>query len=611
MAEAPFTPLRRLDGYPPLEDLGLVGDGSTAALVGRDGSIPWLCAPRFDSPPVLAGLLDRRVGGAFTVAPEGAAEGRQRYRPGTGVIVTEVRAPAGTVRITDFLALRTGADLAAPRPAGRGELVRIVEVLAGRVRLRVSLRPHGPARRVREPGGAAWELGARGGMRLALHAGRPLDLPDAVVPMSAGERIDLVLGWTDGPRPADAPEAGRLLAGTIAAWRTWMDAMTYEGPEIEHVRRSALTLKMLDHIPNGAMVAAPTSSLPEAIGGPRNWDYRYAWIRDVAFAVYALRGIGLESESQAFLGWALDAVGRDGRPRVVYDLDGGPVPLERIDERLEGYRGSAPVRWGNGAGTQVQHDVYGEILDCAWHWHATGGLMGAGLWERARRLVEAARGAWGVPDNGIWEVRTSTRPFTYSAALCQVALDRGVRIAGQRGLPGDVVGWRADADRITAAILEQGWDDGIGALTEHLGDGGGLDASLLALPLRRVIPAHHPRMAATAEAIRDRLGAGGGLLYRYLPEVSPDGLPGDEGAFLLCSFWMVDNLVGQSRTDEAEDLFESLVARAGPLGLLPEQIDPSDGSFLGNYPQAFSHVGLISSAVNLVRARAGVSALQA
>jgi alpha,alpha-trehalase len=602
MADTPFTPIRHHDGYPPLEDLGLIGDGSTAALVARDGSIPWMCAPRFDSPPVFAALLDERVGGAFRVALEDAAEARQRYQRGTGILVTEIRGPSGTVRLTDFLALRAGVDLAADRPAGRGELVRMVQVLEGTVRMRVSMDPRGPARLDADAREPVWDLPDRG-LRLRLRGSRPLAGPDTLVPMAAGDRLDLALRWADRD-PLDDPGADRLRRRTAAAWRQWLRAMTYDGPACEAVTRSALTLKMLDHIPNGSMVAAPTSSLPEAIGGPRNWDYRYAWIRDVAFAVYALRGIGLSSESRSFLEWALDAIGRHGRPHVLYDLDGGKPPPEREDLALEGYRGSAPVRWGNGAFEQRQHDVHGEILDCAWQWHEVGEWFDGGLWERIRRLVESARLAWREPDSGIWEVRSSARPFTYSAAMCQVALDRGARIAERRGLRGDVAGWRADADVIVRAILDEAWDDGVGAITEQLG-GGGLDASLLALPLRRVIPADHPLMVATTAAIADRLGAGDGLLYRYLPDVSPDGLPGHEGAFLLCSFWMVDNLTGQGRLDEAGSLFESLVARGGPLGLLPEQIEPGDGSFLGNMPQAFSHVGLISSAVNLARAGVG------
>jgi pentatricopeptide repeat protein len=398
--------------------------------------------------------------------------------------------------------------------------------------------------------------------------------------------------------------AGERLQATLEVWRGWTKHVDYDGPEAPLVRRSAITLKLLDHFENGAMVAAPTSSLPEAIGGPRNWDYRFTWIRDAAFSVYAFRRVGLWREARGFLGWVLDAVEPGGRPRVLYDLDGGAPPPEREDSELEGYRRSRPVRWGNAAADQRQHDIFGEILDCAFQWARHHGAIDEALWATLRDLVEAAAQEWHRPDRGIWEVRTVGRPFTYSAALCQVALDRGAQLAERFGLRGDVARWRATAERIRDAILEEAWDADVGSLTEYLG-GGGLDASLLALPLRRVVPADHPRMVATAQAIVNRLGAGKGLLYRYRPEESPDGLPGHEGAFLLCSFWLVDNFAKQGRLDEALDLFESLCRRANPLGLLPEQIDPRTGAFLGNFPQAFSHVGLISSAVNLVRLMRG------
>jgi GH15 family glucan-1,4-alpha-glucosidase len=412
--------------------------------------------------------------------------------------------------------------------------------------------------------------------------------------------LSLILRWGGGVsrhRPLSAEDS---LAATRDAWRRWAARIGYDGPQKEIVSRSALTLKLLDHFESGAIVAAPTSSLPEVIGGERNWDYRYAWVRDAAFAVYALNRIGCPEEASAFLGWALDAVEIGERSRSLYDLDGDYAAPEQTDGALEGYRRSRPVRWGNAATEQTQHDAYGEILDCAYQWAARHGQIDEALWKRLCELIEDAKREWRSPDHSIWEVRTPGRPFTYSAAMCQVALDRGAKMVERFKLPGRGLSWRAAAEEIRAAILDEAWDERLSSLTEHLG-GGGLDASLLCLPLRRVIPADHPKMAATTAAIGARLDAGGGLLYRYLPHVSPDGLVGREGAFLLCSFWMVDNLALQGRLDEAVDLFHSLCNRTNALGLLPEQIDPSSGAFLGNFPQAFSHVGLISSAVNLTR----------
>ncbi len=593
------SPLVYHDGYPALEDVGLVGDGTTAALVARDGAVVWLCLPRFDSEPLFCSLLDARRGGSFRLAPERVVEARQRYEPDSGVLVTELRCPTGLVRITDCLTLRSGADLAEDTAAGRGELLRSVVVLEGTVRLRVQIDPRGGGRADVGGGGLRIRTARHPDLDLRLLASVPLDGMATTVPLRTGERADFVLRWGPGGRGRDVRPSA-VLQATLDAWRRWMRNVNYEGPQQPVVRRSIVTLKMLDFFGSGAIVAAPTSSLPEEIGGVRNWDYRYAWVRDAAFSVYAFRRVGLHAEARGFLGWLLDAIERDGHPRVLYTLDGLQPPSERIDPELEGYRRSAPVRWGNAAADQRQHDAYGEILDCAYQWVAAGGTLEPALWTRLRTLVDDARVLWDQPDHGIWEVRTSTRPFTYSAAMCQVALDRGARLAGRLGLPGDVAGWRADADRIQAAILERAWDAGRQCLSEHLGPGG-LDASLLALPLRRVIDARHPKMVATTAAITERLGAGGGLLYRYDLEESVDGLSGHEGAFLLCSFWLVDNLAAQGRLDEAMQLYESLCGRAGDLGLLPEEIDPATGAFLGNYPQAFSHVGVVSSGMNLAR----------
>jgi pentatricopeptide repeat protein len=598
--EGPFLSIGRLDGYLPIGAHGLIGDGTTAALVGRDGGVSWLCVPRFDSPPLFCGLLDARRGGVFRLVPEDLVESRQYYETDTGVLVTEMRGRSCLLRVRDALTLKGGANLAEDAGASREELLRQVTVLDGNASLRVEVAPRGETRV--EPAAGGWRLTCadRPELGLRLSSSMPLPALPTSVSLTSGETVFLSLRWGCTPARHHPVPSEQILDETVSAWRAWMRRFRYEGPQERIVRRSAITLKLLDHFESGGMIAAPTSSLPEAIGGVRNWDYRYVWVRDAAFSVYALHRIGYSREAAGFLAWVLDAVERDGSVRVLYDLDGAAPRAERTDPDLEGYRRSSPVRWGNDAAAQTQHDVYGEILDCAYQWAAHHGSIDDILWDRLVRLTEAARREWRTADHGIWEVRTAGRPFTYSAAMCQVALDRAVRLAERFNLPGDAAGWRADAEHIRKTILEETWDPAAGSLTEHLG-GGGLDASLLALPLRRVVPFDHPRMIATTEAIRGRLGAGGGLLYRYLPDESPDGLPGHEGAFLLCSFWLVDNLGRQGRLDEAVDLFDSLCRRAGPLGLLPEQIDPATGEFLGNYPQAFSHIGVISTGVNLGR----------
>jgi GH15 family glucan-1,4-alpha-glucosidase len=603
-ADPPFRPVVRRGGYLRLEDLGLVGDGSTAALVGPDGCVPWLCLPHFDSPPVFCALLDHARGGHFTVAPEGLVEARQRWEPDTAVLVTEMRTATGTVRLTDALALRAGVDLADDAPAARGEFVRSAVVVSGEVRLRVDVEPRGGAETRALFSGLELRPLRHPGLRLHLRSNRPLDGLHGTHELRQGDRLDLVLSWGRFHRHHRFdPDA--TLTGTIEAWRRWMDRFSYEGPEEALVRRAAITLKTCDDWAGGSLVAAPTSSLPAPIGGVRNWDYRYAWIRDAAFAVFALRRIGFGGEADAFLGWVLDAFEYSGKPRIMYTVEGRTVPDEVVDHELEGYRRSAPVRWGNGATGQRQHDVHGEILDCADQWLLAGGEIQPALWRSLAALADLAAEAWREPDQGIWEVRSTGRTFTYSAGMCQVALDRAVRIAGRHRLSGPVGTWRAASEEVRRTILEQSWDERAQCLSAHLDGGGALDASLLALPLRGVVPVEHPRMVATATAVAERLSAGGGLLLRYLHDESPDGLAGDEGAFLLCSFWLVDNLAGQGRLEEAEELYASLCARASPLGLLPEQIHPTTGEFMGNFPQAFSHIGVAASGVTLLRARAG------
>ena len=602
--DPPFRPIRRSEGYPPLEDLGLIGDGTTAALVAVDGSIPWLCLPAFDSPPLLCGLLDHAHGGHFTLTVEGLVEARQRYEPDTAVLVTELRGPAGLVRVTDALALRPDADLTDDAGASRAELVRSALVVDGAVRLRAELSPRGGGEARVLSSGLEVQAFQRSDLRLHLRSNRPLTGLRTVHDLDQGDRLDLVLSWGRIHRHHRFdPEA--MLRDTAEAWRRWMGNFHYDGPQEPLVRRAAITLKLCDDWVNGSLVAAPTSSLPAPIGGVRNWDYRYAWIRDAAFAVFALRRIGFQEEADAFLGWVLDAFEYSRQPRIMYSLRGDPVPEEIQDADLEGYRRSAPVRWGNGAADQRQHDLYGEVLDCAYQWLLAGGDLEPALWTGLAELAEAAARAWRQPDQGIWEVRSEGRVFTYSAGLCHVALDRAAAIGERLGVPGRASAWRATADKLRQLILDQAWNEETQSLSEHLDGGGDLDASLLALPLRKVVPADHPRMAATTAAIAERLSAGDGLLYRYSHAHSPDGLPGDEGAFILCGFWLADNLTLQGHIERAEELYDSLCARASPLGLLPEQIDPTTGTFMGNFPQAFSHIGIIASGVTLARALHG------
>lgn len=601
--DPPFRPIRRVDGYLPLEDYGLIGDGATAALIGVDGSIPWLCIPRFDAEPLFCGLLDHGRGGSFTLAPAELREGRQRYLPGTGVLETELRCATGVVRLTDAMVLRSGADLGEDAAADRAELVRSALVVEGRVRLAVNVLPRGGAEVRPVLSGLEIRPSTQPRLRLHLRSNRPMSGLHTTFDLAQGEQLDLALSWGRFHRHHRF-DAGSMLRDTANAWRSWLDGCNYAGPQQRLVRRAAITLKMCDHWASGSVIAAPTSSIPAPIGGVRNWDYRYVWIRDAAYAVFALRRIGFHGEADAFLGWVLDAVERGGRPRIMYDLDGNPVPDEISDAGLEGYRRSAPVRWGNGAADQRQHDLYGEILDCADQWLRAGGELQPVLWAGLAGLADMAAHAWEQPDQGIWEVRSEGRAFTYSAGLCQVALDRAASIGERFRLPGPVGTWRVTAAHIRESIMDRAWNERAQRLSAHLDGGSALDASLLALPLRHVVPADHPRMVATTAAIADRLDAGGGLLYRYLHDESPDGLPGGEGAFVLCSFWLIDNLTMQGRIEEAEQLYDSLCARASPLGLFSEQIDPSTGVFMGNFPQAFSHIGVIASGVNLARAKA-------
>lgn len=601
------------DGQLPIEDHALIGDGGTCALVRRDGAVPWLCLPQFDSDPFFASLLDHESGGEWSIAPEGIRGGQQRYDDDTAIVVTTLHGEGGIVELTDFMALRSGADLTEIAPASRGQFVRVARAVAGTVRLRIRVTPRRVCEFGRASGAHSIDSPDHPGLPLRLRTSHPLtDDGDGTlagtVTLRPGERYESSLVWSPDRQVHVGTPAQRLADRTAEAWRRWTSGISYEGPQRHLVRRSAITLKLLDHFSTGGIMAAATSSLPEWVGGGRNWDYRYTWVRDAAFSTYALRRIGLTSEADAFLAWTLGCAERDGKPSIMYALDGGQPPAERTDDTLRGWRGSAPVRWGNGAAGQTQHDVYGELLDVAFQWVRSGGTVDDHLWAMLVELTDTAVARWRTPDHGIWEIRDSGRPFTYSVGLCHVAVDRALRIAELTGRTCPVDRWRRASSEIRDALLKGAWDPDRGTFTEQLaGDGaaqGGLDGALLALPLRRIVDFTDPRMVSTVDAVRRELDAGDGLLYRYRHDVSSDGLEGEEGAFLLCSFWLVDNLTEQGRLDEALSLYDSLCARANHVGLVSEEIDPRDGSFLGNFPQAFSHIGVIASGHRLSRALA-------
>jgi alpha,alpha-trehalase len=606
---ADFSALELLDGYLPIEDHGVIGDCNTAALVGRDGAISWMCVPRFDSDPIFCSLLDRDQGGSFRIDAGHIRAARHRYVGDTPILITELLLDDGMVRITDLMPMQNGADLSVEGPADTGELLRCVEVVEGTLDVRAELTMRGGCLPERHANAMRLRSPRNPDLDLVLECSRPLSGAEGTWTLTQGESVSFCLRWNGGTGASsvDAPVAA--VTNTIEAWLGWLRSFDYDGPQPSFVRRSAITIKLLDYLPSGALVAAPTSSLPEQIGGERNWDYRYVWIRDASFTVNALRRIGLDQEAWQFLTWVL-SLARGHEVKVTYTLDGRSHIPERLDPDSSGYRGSRPVRWGNEAADQIQHDVYGELVDCAYQWSNRGGMVTDELWQQLHGLVTQAAAVWRTPDAGIWEVRAPGRVQTYSAGLCHVALDRGVRMARRFGLDGDVDHWQQTAQQIQQTILDDAWDDDHQYLTQMIrtpGDGntlGHLDAAVLGLPIRRVLPARHPKMVRTTQAIDDQLGAGDGLLYRYIPRKSPDGLTGDEGAFVLCSFWMIDNLTMQGRIQEAMDRFDRMCARTNCLGLLPEEIDPGTGRFLGNFPQAFSHLGLVSSGVSLGKALA-------
>ncbi len=605
------------NGYRPIADYGLIGDCHTAALVSSEGSIDWLCAPRFDSPSIFARLLDAQRGGYFAIHPTEPFRSTQAYEGYSGILRTTFQTASGSAVLIDFMPLRPG-DGARPfgRPRAPRRLIRLLHAETGEVGFAIDFRPrpeYGSMDRRPSARNGRIEVDTGDGHSIALSASFPIQADAARVrgqaTVSPGKAAAIVLQLDGSGHDADGPSLDSCegaLRDTLDFWTRWSAGCPYRGPYEAAVMRSAVTLKLLTYAPTGAMVAAPTTSLPEEIGGIRNWDYRYTWIRDAAFALYALFLVGHIEDGERFMEWVCDVALRcdPGDLQIMYGIGGERDLTERTLDHLEGYRRSRPVRSGNAASEQFQLDVYGTLLDCLHTCRRFGTLAPDGvqaLWPVFARQVDVVAERWREPDNGIWEVRSGPRHFVYSKVMAWAALDRGIRAAEEAGLPADLARWRAERDAVREEVLGHGYDEGIGAFVRSYGEPK-LDASNLLLPLVHFINADDPRMLGTVEATVARLMADG-LVYRYLD--AEDGLPGGEAAFGVCTFWLADNLTALGRLDEATALFERTLARATPLGLYAEELDPTTGAHLGNFPQALTHIGLINAAVNLARAGQG------
>ncbi len=597
-----------LDGYLPIHDHGLVGNHHTVALVGTDGTIDWYCCPRFDSPSVFGAILDKDKGGYFRIAPEADGVSRkQLYLPDTNVLITRFLTPDGVGEVHDFMPVDRPGQL-----TGRHLLVRRVMVVRGQMSFSVEVEPRfdygrqGHEVRI-EKNGALFENPS---LTLSLATTTPLERrgPGVYgrVSLSAGETATFVLEPVEEahvPAPPSPRHAEQLFRDTVEYWRGWLSKSRYRGRWREMVHRSALTLKLLTYKPTGAIVAAPTTSLPEQMGGPRNWDYRYTWIRDSAFSIHALLLLGFTDAAEQFMGWLTDRF-RElkehelDRLQIMYRVDGRSDLDEEELTHWEGYCGSRPVRIGNGAANQLQLDIYGEMIDAVYVHNKYGGPIYYEAWEDLREAVEWLCANWDQADEGIWETRGGKQDFVYSRLQSWVGIDRATRIAVQRSLPADIPRWRATRDEIHRQINERGWNEQRKAFVQHYGSDV-LDASLLLMPLVKFVAPTDPRWLSTLEAICREL-ATDSLVHRYNPEVSPDGLQGTEGTFSMCSFWLVEAMSRAGKVDEARLMFEKMLTYANHVGLYSEQIGPT-GEALGNFPQAFTHLALISAAFDLDR----------
>jgi pentatricopeptide repeat protein len=592
--------------YLPIAEHAVIGDLHTIALVGSDGAIDWYCCPRFDSPSVFAAILDERRGGYYRIAPAGGSwTVKQLYFPDTNVLITRFLTADGVGEVQDFMPVH-------PRLEHRHRLIRRVIVVRGEMSFCVEVEPrfdYGRARAeiVEHEHGVLFRTPE---LTLALQGATSFSRTDGGIRseffLSAEESATFVLEAVDPgytAQPYSEAETREAFESTIAYWRRWLSQSRYRGRWREMVHRSALTLKLLTYRPTGAIIAAPTTSLPEQIGGPRNWDYRYTWIRDAAFSLYALLRLGFTEEAEAFMGWLTDRF-RDGRDRkagplqIMYGIDGRSELDELELGHLEGYRGSAPVRIGNGAADQLQLDIYGELIDSVYLYNKYGTPIFHDAWVDLTRIVEWVCDNWDQADEGIWETRGGRHDFTYSRLMSWVAIERAIRIARQRGLPCDLVKWLGARDEIYAQIMEKGWSESRQAFVQHY-KSDVLDSSVLLMPLTKFIAPTDPRWLSTLEVIAAEL-VSDSLVYRYNAAAAPDGVAGDEGTFSICSFWYVEALARAGRLEEARLVFEKMLTYGNHVGLYSEEIGAS-GEALGNFPQAFTHLALISAAFNLDR----------
>jgi GH15 family glucan-1,4-alpha-glucosidase len=608
---------RRSPGYPPIEGHAVIGNLRTVALVALDGSIDWCCLPELDDPSVFAAILDDTRGGRFRVAPATAETGEQQYLENTNVLETRFETRAGRLLVTDFMPLTSsiiGADDAGTSPT----IHRVVRCEAGEVDVEVEWSPRFDyarcATRIERRGDGFVALGGNErmvlaglppeGVRLEEEQGASLR---AGFRLRHGERITLVCRYGAERARVDEQAVLALLEQTARIWREWVRSggeeeqeRTFGESRLRALIRSALTLKLLTHPDSGAIAAAATTSLPEHIGGVRNWDYRYSWIRDSAFTAQALFELGYRAEAVDFLHWAEDAAmaGQGSAPelRIMYGLHGETDLRERELGHLEGYRCSRPVRIGNGAAGQEQHDIFGELMSSGYELMRRGGRLDPALLRFLSAVADRACDVWRGPDYGIWEVRGGPRHFVYSKVMCWVALDRAIQMHRKGLLRGDVARWRKERHAIRQAVLEQGYDEERGAFVQSFGSDA-LDASNLLIPTVGFLPFDDRRVRGTIDRTLDEL-CEQGVVYRYLAD---DGLPGGEGAFGLTTFWLIDALTLSGRIDQARELFEGMAGRANHVGLYAEEFDPGSGAFLGNFPQGFSHVGFVNSAIYLSR----------